>query len=135
MDSAGRVVFIVLSAILLFPLFNALFATDEVERRRRQEEFERVRRQQMQLNAMRGQYEDPSRPPRAVGEGDSKGHGWVWVHPYGWQWLPLDKIEQSRQAMQQQQQQQQQRVAKQIPMYVEEEPPHHPTSPGAPTRA
>ena len=202
MDSAGRVVFIVLSAILLFPLFNALFATDEVERRRRYA-LQRATESRASLSAAcvsrlssrctttpsqaRGVRTCPpttdaaqrnawavrrpvclppppltagwgdalrivcsgcvpppcchftstlrSRPPRAVGEGDSKGHGWVWVHPYGWQWLPLDKIEQSRQAMQQQQQLQQQRVAKQIPMYVEEEPPHHPTSPGAPTRA
>eukprot|EP01063_Lacrimia_lanifica_P039979 TRINITY_DN8927_c0_g2_i1.p1 TRINITY_DN8927_c0_g2~~TRINITY_DN8927_c0_g2_i1.p1 ORF type:complete len:273 (+),score=89.50 TRINITY_DN8927_c0_g2_i1:108-926(+) len=92
LDSVMRLGLVFLTVMVSFPLINLLFSQDERERRRRQEDFERMRRQHMQMAQMRPQYEDPTRPPVPLQGGANHGYGWVWVHPYGWQWLPIDKL-------------------------------------------
>ena len=69
-----------------------------------------------------------SRPPRAVGEGPSRGYAWVWVHPYGWQWMPLDKIEQGRKMLQAQK-------GPPAAQFDEEERPNHPSDKETPAAA
>eukprot|EP00659_Diplonema_papillatum_P008694 gene8694-13452_t len=91
LETVMRISLAVLFLIFFLPLLNVLYATDERERARREPA---VLRRPAMLHA-----NHRSRPPVPIqgAAGQKAGtHGWVWVHPYGWQWLPLDRLQQNR---------------------------------------
>ena len=55
--------------------------------------------------------------------GGTGGYGWVWVHPYGWQWLPLDKLKKAAPSVP---------PPPRIPHYEGESKPNHPSEYSAP---